>query len=218
MGAAPGTREYGGLADRLSRIEKRLADLERGNRLPSASVGSGGLTIRDAGALRLLDTSGDVLVTLDTSGVDIAAGLVQLTQAGLSVDGGLVRAVHVDYGIDQFSNATITTTQATIVSREFTYPSWCQTAWVLGWGSIQLSNSTGGVVGLEAAIRYLTDGGSQYQDIQAGGIGSVTVPRVWSVDLETDPTPTVALDARVSSGTSSANLGYLVTLTIGLRN
>jgi len=218
MGAAPGTREYGGLADRLSRIEKRLADLERGNRLPSASVGSGGLTIRDAGALRLLDTSGDVLVTLDTSGVDIAAGLVQLTQAGLSVDGGLVRAVHVDYGIDQFSNATITTTKATIVSREFTYPSWCQTAWVLGWGSIQLSNSTGGVVGLEAAIGYLTNGGSQYQDIQAGGIGSVTVPCVWSVDLDTDPTPTVALDARVSSGTSTSNLGYLVTLTIGLRN
>jgi hypothetical protein len=204
MSAAPGTREYGGLADRLSRIEKRLADLERGNRLPSASVGSGGLTIRDAGALRLLDTSGDVLVTLDT--------------AGLSVDGGLVRAVHVDSGIDQFSNATITTTKATIVSREFTYPSWCQTAWVLGWGSIQLSNSTGGVVGLEAAIGYLTDGGSQYQDIQAGGIGSVTVPCVWSVDLDTDPTPTVALDARVSSGTSSANLGYLVTLTIGLRD
>jgi len=204
MSAAPGTREYGGLADRLSRIEKRLADLERGNRLPSASVGSGGLTIRDAGALRLLDTSGDVLVTLDT--------------AGLSVDGGLVRAVHVDSGIDQFSNATITTTKATIVSREFTYPSWCQTAWVLGWGSIQLSNSTGGVVGLEAAIGYLTNGGSQYQDIQAGGIGSVTVPCVWSVDLDTDPTPTVALDARVSSGTSSANLGYLVTLTIGLRD
>ena len=204
MGAAPGTREYGGLADRLSRIEKRLADLERGNRLPSASVGSGGLTIRDAGALRLLDTSGDVLVTLDT--------------AGLSVDGGLVRAVHVDSGIDQFSNATITTTKATIVSREFTYPSWCQTAWVLGWGSIQLSNSTGGVVGLEAAIGYLTNGGSQYQDIQAGGIGSVTVPCVWSVDLDTDPTPTVALDARVSSGTSTSNLGYLVTLTIGLRN
>jgi len=204
MSAAPGTREYGGLADRLSRIEKRLADLERGNRLPSASVGSGGLTIRDAGALRLLDTSGDVLVTLDT--------------AGLSVDGGLVRAVHVDSGIDQFSNATITTTKATIVSREFTYPSWCQTAWVLGWGSIQLSNSTGGVVGLEAAIGYLTNGGSQYQDIQAGGIGSVTVPCVWSVDLDTDPTPTVALDARVSSGTSTLNLGYLVTLTIGLRN
>ena len=204
MSATPGMPEYGGLADRFSRIEKRLADLERGHRLTSASVGSGGLTIRDAGALRLLDTSGDVLVTLDT--------------AGLSVDGGLVRAVHVDSGIDQFSNATITTTKATIVSREFTYPSWCQTAWVLGWGSIQLSNSTGGVVGLEAAIGYLTNGGSQYQDIQAGGIGSVTVPRVWSVDLETDPTPTVTLDARVSSGTSSANLGYLVTLTIGLRN
>ena len=69
MGAAPGTREYGGLADRLSRIEKRLADLERGNRLPSASVGSGGLTIRDAGALRLLDTAGNVLVTLDADGL-----------------------------------------------------------------------------------------------------------------------------------------------------
>ncbi|MFA5636430.1 MAG: hypothetical protein WC977_11085, partial [Anaerovoracaceae bacterium] len=124
MSATPGMPEYGGLADRFSRIEKRLADLERGHRLTSASIGSGGLTIRDAGALRLLDTSGDVLVTLDT--------------AGLSVDGGLVRAVHVDSGIDQFSNATITTTKATIVSREFTYPSWCQTAWVLGWGSIQL--------------------------------------------------------------------------------
>ena len=69
MGAAPGTREYGGLADRLSRIEKRLADLERGNRLPSASVGSGGLTIRDDGKITFLDSVGEPMGSVSATGM-----------------------------------------------------------------------------------------------------------------------------------------------------
>jgi hypothetical protein len=55
----------------LTNIERRLAALERSGRAGYTSIGEGGLTVKDGGNIQILDSSGNVLVTLDSTGLTI---------------------------------------------------------------------------------------------------------------------------------------------------
>jgi hypothetical protein len=61
--------EYGGLGDRIKELESQVAKLNRARRLESASIGSGGITVRDGGQISFLDTSGNTLFTIDENGL-----------------------------------------------------------------------------------------------------------------------------------------------------
>lgn len=82
--------ETGGVGDRLAGIERRLSALETAPRLTSASIGSGGLSIKGGGKLQLVDASGAVLVQLDTEGIEIfeadGSTLISLDGTGLRLN------------------------------------------------------------------------------------------------------------------------------------
>lgn len=65
----PGDPDRGSFADRFADIDRRIGKLETAARLTSASVGSGGITVKDGGKLSFLDTSGNVLFTIDENGL-----------------------------------------------------------------------------------------------------------------------------------------------------
>lgn len=52
MSVTPGMREFGGLGDRIKTLESKISKLELQRRLQSASIGSGGLTVRDSGVIK----------------------------------------------------------------------------------------------------------------------------------------------------------------------
>ena len=56
------------LAEVVFDLKRRVEQLESANPLASASAGVGGITIRDSGALTVLDNSGDVVAVFDGSG------------------------------------------------------------------------------------------------------------------------------------------------------
>lgn len=118
MSVLPGMPEYKSLADRLKTLEAEVARLSRARKLQSASIGSGGLTIKDGGQLQVLDAAGNVIATFDVDGATIheadgsvlieldgtglqlndAAGskLIDLTTAGLRAFDGANLLVQVD--------------------------------------------------------------------------------------------------------------------------
>lgn len=63
-------------------IERRLAALERSPRLPDTSIGAGGLTVRDDGAVRVQDAAGITRATLNTTGLALLADSGDLVTVG----------------------------------------------------------------------------------------------------------------------------------------
>lgn len=74
--------EDGGLADDLADLRRRVAELERSDRLVSSSVGAGGMTV-NGGEIVIKDAAGDVIATLGTSGLSLAGLLEILDEAKL---------------------------------------------------------------------------------------------------------------------------------------
>lgn len=75
------------LLNTIRELEKRVRILENANRLTSSSVGSGGIDVKDGGAIRIYAPDGSVLVTLDSSGLTASGGTI----SGATVEGGVIR-------------------------------------------------------------------------------------------------------------------------------
>jgi hypothetical protein len=69
MSALPGMPEFKGIGDRIRKLEAEVARLSRARKLESASVGAGGIKFKDGGKATFLDSSGNVLLTIDEDGL-----------------------------------------------------------------------------------------------------------------------------------------------------
>lgn len=112
-------------SERLAAIERRLERMELSRRLPSASIGEGGLSVLDGGKIEVVDGAGDVLAVLDGSGVRLfdAGGA---TVAAFDADG------FVRLGADTTSASDVIDTSSydDALSVTFTPPA--------GWGDYRI--------------------------------------------------------------------------------
>lgn len=111
-------------------IERRLAQLERTGRLTSASIGSGGLTIRDGGELRFRDESGQVTAALTADGLD---AVTAQKAAGLTL---------VEHD-DITDPVEVTTSDVVLATATLTIPDWVTTAVVVGFGNLSVFTTSG---------------------------------------------------------------------------
>jgi hypothetical protein len=147
--------EYGGLGDRIKELESQVAKLNRARKLESASIGSGGITVKDGGKITFLNTSGAVLATLDENGVLVAGAPVLLDgdglqvgtdvvidSTGLHVIGGLVTPSESEIQIGQATDVSLTTTPQDVVTLTMTPPSWAQQVFGFVIATAQVSESS----------------------------------------------------------------------------
>lgn len=189
-------------ASEMADLQRRVRALEMSPRLQNASIGAGGLTVRDGGAIRILDQGGEPRVVLDTD--------------GLAVDGGEVVAVHADVGEQPGTgNQSLTTTFLKYATLTFTVPPWVETARVLCWGYGQMSNSSGGAQTLLVSARVNdVDDGAATQSI-VNGTGGMCLHIDEQTVATPGPTLTCSVWMRVGVGTNSANQGSVWGLLIG---
>ena len=64
-GALPGMPEHLGIGDRLKRLEAQVAKINRARKLESATVGSGGIQVKDDGSIQFLANDGTVILEID---------------------------------------------------------------------------------------------------------------------------------------------------------
>ena len=214
-----GQPEQGSFTDRFSEIERRLRALESANRLTSASIGSGGLRIKDGGKITFLDSSGAVLATLDENGVlvagapvlldgdglDIGSGLVVVDSDGLKLDGILQPALSVLTESDA-ANITLTTTLTTINEVTFTIPSWADEVSIVTIARLQNS-------ALPANTELETN--TLINDV--GGLDATTDDEIF-IGPTNDASSTVALTTTVTNPGSTITCrqrGKIETDTLG---
>lgn len=125
MSATPGMPEYGGLADRIKNLEAQVAKLNRARRLQSASIGSGGLTVKDGGVIRFEDANGDVTTALSASGLDETT-----TQQAAG------------WVAQEFNEETLAfpTTETDLVTVTFEPPDWVETLVIHAFGVFRFSD------------------------------------------------------------------------------
>jgi hypothetical protein len=147
--------EYGGLGDRIKELESQVAKLNRARKLESASIGSGGITVKDGGKITFLNSAGAVLATLDENGVLVAGAPVLLDgdglqvgtdvvidSTGLHVIGGLVTPSESEIQIGQATDVSLTTTPQDVVTLTMTPPSWAQQVYGFVIATAQVSESS----------------------------------------------------------------------------
>lgn len=184
------------LEGKIVELERRLRILESSPQLANSSI---------------TDEAGNVVVNLS------AAGLV-ITTGSITVGGGPVRALDIDWAETDAANVSLTTSEQFFASTVLTVPSWATTAIVFGWTVFQMTNSSGGTQ--RQAYRTEIDGipssGAWNNDVANGLVGNVT--DMTSREI-TSPgsTITVRAMARVTSGTNSANYIRTKALAFYLR-
>lgn len=175
-------------------VNKRLTNLERSAQLISASVGSGGIIVKDGGQITFLDTIGAALVTVDENGLLVAGSPVRLDGDGLDVANGLVTVddsglmVGSDVIVDStglrviggyvtpslwqryagsVTNTSLNTTDTDKITLNVTPPSWAETmiCQLLGVGGF--SNGSGGTQNLRTQFRVGTNAAFGSLDISA---------------------------------------------------
>lgn len=229
----PGGRSFkdGGVDHVLQDILTRLGKLERANRLTGASIGSGGLTVKDGGAINVEDSLGVVqvvldslglnvgsglvvvdedgvdidsgLVVMDSNGININAGGVILDNTGLRVSGGYVTAIDVEIDDDFTTNQTLTTTQAEKVSVDVPVASWATSALVLMYSSVQCAVGTNGPLGIICSARVdAVDEGSNQQDAAAS---TTSTSSMFKAKLLASPGATVELATYAARNGGSGN-------------
>lgn len=229
-GLPPGFPEAGGDADKWAEVDRRLSALERANSLTRASIGSGGLTIKDAGKLTFLDSNGDPLVTidqdgavisgapvvLDGDGLDIAGGLVVVNGLGLAVGtdvvidaeglkiGGLLQpALAVLTGSNAANNVSVGTSAVTLNQVVLSIPPWVDEVSIVSIARLQMSN----VSGTQRNFNNIL-----INDV--GGVGTTTDDQ-WTIPNNETISSTVALTSTLSSPGSSVTIRQNASATAG---
>ena len=234
-GQRPGFPESGGFADLFGEVDRRLRALESANRLTSASIGSGGLRVKDGGKITFLDSAGAVLATLDENGVLVAGAPVLLDgdglqvgsdvvvdATGLQVIGGFVTPIDVDDGQDDAVDVSLDTNFQAVAQVTLNFASWVETAslFVSAFGRMSVA------VNKNLHIQILDDGGSVVAgpvietvpggEVAGGATGSVALGA--SYEEAITGAIDVTLQARVNGGTSTTNSFGLTVLALGFRS
>ena len=198
-GLRPGFPESGGDADRWAEMERRISALERANRLTSASIGSGGLTVKDGGAIQV---GGDVV--LDPSGLHVA--------------GGDVVAVHLDSLFQTYDSvpASLSDSITTYLTRNFTPPAWATRVQVV---SILEGRAIVSVEADNFRLQIDIEGSlanSTATDLETSSAGrAVTCTAFRTLDTWSDPITVLGRARRsLSSGTATLTQLQLSTLFI----
>lgn len=201
MSLPPGFPERGGFADMFSDVQRRLAALERSARLTSASIGSGGLTVKDGGAITILDSLGNPDVVLNSD--------------GLEVIGGFVTPIWIENLDDSSQDTTITTSGSTPVSVTFNPPSWVQEVKVFAALSFQMSASANHTMRFRIDIDGLPGTGFFSHSATSGETSHVT--RVKGATVSGSGSFDVDGVVSVSSGSNSSNVLRLTVQAVGFR-
>lgn len=240
MSAQPGMREFKSLGDRLARAEAEIARINRSRKLQSASIGSGGIKVKDDGSIQFVATDGTVVLEIDKSAFtfDRADGTRQLeiTPAGgmkfyesdgstvittldgdgLEVIGGMVTPLWIDDQSDFVQNTSLTTTPTTKCSVTFDPPSWVETLFLSVSVFGQMTNTSGGDQGFNGQLSGEATALSGWATIIANNriaVGARTVHRTatsFPVDVD--------LEAFVGSSTNSSNRLELAVRAVGVRD
>lgn len=129
--------ESGDLAQRVAELEKRLAAMERSDRLIASSVGAGGMRVLDGGAVRSGDFDGEDLDTPGTDGWWLGPEGIVVNRAvirtGFQIRTGLGWAIYNDVPYGDSLDPPWTDIANTLVA----VPDWATVAQVIG-----ISNGT----------------------------------------------------------------------------
>jgi hypothetical protein len=156
-----------------------------------------------------------------TGAVRVVAGRLPDDTYGMEIDGGKVRALEIDAQHTSSQNVTTLTNLAQVIlTLEFTPPVWALNAYVLGWATVQISDTTG------AASQLLTGqvsiDGNLAQRVSMGltAVGqtaSVTPLHMRALSAPiTDPID-VHVEAYLAAGTNTANRFNLSGLVLYTR-
>lgn len=121
-------------------IERRLAQLERSNRLTSASIGSGGLGVKDGGSIVV--EGGSIVVEGGSIIVEGGDG-VELSSSGLEVNGGQVVAVSLDSDFQTYDSVPVSLSNSyvTYLTKDYTPPDWATQVLVVALGEMEAYNA-----------------------------------------------------------------------------
>jgi len=229
MTMRPGFPESGGFAGRFKSIEQRLVALERATRLTSASIGSGGLTVKDDGKIQFVAADETVILELDRSALTYhrangsrileitpAGGLkiyaangttekLVLDGSGLEIDGIVQPALAVLADTDS-PNPTITTSESTINEVTLPIPSWADEVSLITYARLQVSNVSG-------STRNMTN--KLVNDV--GGLDETT-DDTWTIPHNETLSSFVALPTTVSNPGSSVTCRQRGSTTGGSHN
>lgn len=134
------------LEERLRALEQQVNALQARNplnnavfsgTLRSANPTTGDTTLEITGTgIEAFDALGGSVFNLDEDGLTIPNGAI-------TVGGGPVRALDIDYDEAMSINVSLTTTEASFAPATITVPTWAQQAVVFGWTVFQMSNGSG---------------------------------------------------------------------------
>jgi hypothetical protein len=195
-------------------------------------VDDGGLLLAefDKNAVTFFDSSGDPLAVLDRDGVAVGEAPVLLTSTGLTVGtdveidatglqvvGGFVTPIDGRRGADLATNVSLTSTDQTVASVQINPADWVETMFIMANATGSLSNTAGGSRNL---LITLSVDGSAYGPITGTAADGTTIAiPINNSQVKTPPSDpfTVALQARLSSGTNNANSFRVDVLAFGFR-
>lgn len=236
MSVQPGMPEHRGLADRIKTLEAQVARINRARKLQSASIGSGGLAIKDGGTIRLVDDSGDTVAELDKdsqtffdnagnpltvlngSGLTVGDDVV-IDSDGLKITDVLQEANWIDEQFEFDTTPTLSTSFADLVSVTISPPSWVETLSVLAYGAAHASQSTLDVNQLSAFIRIDGTDGPIFSTVNEGysiatnTLNEQAVPVVFSRTI-TSPAASLSVAVRASVFDDSPSVGGSAGVTV----
>lgn len=182
------------------------------------------LSILDGSKLRFNRSDGTRALEITPAGgqkiygTDGTTEKVILDGDGLTVDGGTVRALAVsDPLAAAWNNVSLTSTFSTQATLAFTPPSWATEVLVFAFASAQINNSADGHgIVTRINIEGVTGGAATMSINDSASILNVFTARFPKLTSWTG-TIDVTQEVRTTSGTSSANAGYLRASFISLR-
>lgn len=187
----------------MAEVERRLRILEATSPLTSASIQNGALRVLDASLVEQLRI-GKLLD--DSYGLDIAEGAI-------TVGGGPVRAIDLDFQEAQSLNVALTTTEGEHAVATITPPAWATTVVVQAFCLFQMSNGSGAsqTMRYRATVNDLPGSGLWTHSVGNAEVANVVDYYQRTLVRGTDFTTTVEASGVMSVGTGTNNANIIRT-------
>jgi hypothetical protein len=169
-----GTPKQSTLQRRLELLERRVRIMERTSRLNSASIGEGGLTVRDGGDIFLEDAAGNIIWRASTD-----ANVIRSRQRSIE-------------------NTTLTPGWTPTSMRQVSVPEGYTQASVLMWAAVGATYASVGFCGVQPTLTVSGGPAQGGPAITSPESRIATVSSMWAVQLN-DLTPGEIIDLVVYS-------------------